>query len=140
MLRQDGAASCHPDFEEELIALLSIYDSELQVERKASGGVSLHMKMSPAPPAYIKASVTLHIPAAVRSPSCVLLVARILSFLQGPNPQIPTAQCDTFSPYPLYYCIENWCLLMNDCRWKPRANCSTAATNRQHSRQADRQR
>lgn len=64
---QDGTASCHPEFEEELIALLSIYDSELQVERKASGGVSLHMKMSPAPPVYIKASVTLHIPAAVRS-------------------------------------------------------------------------
>lgn len=104
MLRQDGAASCHPDFEEELIALLSIYDSELQVERKASGGVSLHMKMSPAPPAYIKASVTLHIPAAVRSPSRVLLVGRILSFFQGPNPQIPTAQCDTFSPYPVH-CI-----------------------------------
>ena len=65
---QDGAACCLPEFEEEVMALQSIYDSELQVERKIDGGLSLRLKMSPAPPAYIKASVSLHIPSAVSRP------------------------------------------------------------------------
>jgi hypothetical protein len=63
---QDELALCRSEFEEELVALLSIYDSELHVERKVDGCVSLKMKMCPAPPAFIKASVTLHLPAAVR--------------------------------------------------------------------------
>jgi hypothetical protein len=65
-----------PDFEEELMALMSIYDSELNVERRSDGSVSLQMKMSPAPPAYIKASVSLHIPAAVRTRPLVASVTR----------------------------------------------------------------
>jgi hypothetical protein len=62
---QDGAVMCRPEFEEEVMTLQSIYDSELEVERKINGSLSLRLKMSPAPPVYIKASVTLHIPAAV---------------------------------------------------------------------------
>jgi hypothetical protein len=65
---QDGAGCCPPEFEEEVMALQSIYDSELQVERKLDGGLSLRLKIYPAPPAYIKASVTLHIPSAVSHP------------------------------------------------------------------------
>ena len=64
---QDGALLCRPELEEELMALLSIYDSELNVERKFDGSVSLKLKISPVPPAYIKATVTLHLPAAVRN-------------------------------------------------------------------------
>ena len=82
------------------MALLSIYDSELQVERKANGGVSLHMKIAPAPPAYIKASVTLNIPAAVRF-CCARSHHPMLTSSQDQCSQTLCAQCDTFSPRPI---------------------------------------
>ena len=75
---QDGMSLCRPEFEEELVALLSIYDSELHVVRKVDGGVSLELKMCPAPPAYIKASITLHLPAAVRNGFAFSIRRRLL--------------------------------------------------------------
>ena len=82
------------------MALLSIYDSELQVERKANGGISLHMKIAPAPPAYIKASVTLNIPAPV-SICRARSHHRMLTSSQDQFSQLLSAQCDTFSPHPI---------------------------------------
>lgn len=98
---QDGAMLCRPEFEEELVALLSIYDSELNVERKVDGSVSLKLKISPAPPAYIKASVTLHLPAAVRNSPAFHIAVRLLTLFQHLSSQNPSAQCDMFGPLPV---------------------------------------
>ena len=67
---QEGAfPECGPEFQEELLVLQSIYDSELQIKRKDDGGISLQLKLCPSPPTYLRASVTLHIPTAVRTPA-----------------------------------------------------------------------
>ncbi len=78
------------------MALFSIYDSELHVERDIDGGASLTLKMCPAPPVYIKASVTLYLPAAVRyyRARCSFT----LTILQIHCSQNPRARCDLFGP------------------------------------------
>ena len=68
-MQDEAALECGPEFQEELLVLQSIYDSELQMKRNAEGGISLQLKLCPSPPTYIRASVTVHIPTAVRAPA-----------------------------------------------------------------------
>jgi hypothetical protein len=91
------------DFEEELSVLLSIYDSDLHVDRKTDGSVVLSMKISPAPPAYISARIFLHIPLAVRAYSSHILLLVSNKPFQGKSTQLPSVQCELFGSNPILW-------------------------------------
>ena len=102
-MQDEAAVECGPEFQEELLVLQSIYDSELQMKRNMEGGISLQLKLCPSPPTYIRASVTVHIPTAVRAPGSARFTVEDLLWPQRShaacriNPQLFRLQNVTYS-------------------------------------------